>query len=155
MSDFNLFTSALVLAIVLPVSVSVLYAMMASHTPLSPTAEMDHAALMLFDSEEARAEYHASHQAQQHARCMAVASRYRAEMERQMRHGMDPRAADPYRKALAATDVGGSVGRQDEVEPLPADASPPMALARAAAPEPRVRRPRGSLWRAHRSAPNQ
>lgn len=81
MSDFNLIVSSLVLAILLPVSVAVLYALMASHLQLAPDSAMNSAAVERFGSEAERAEYHAALVAQLELRRAAVMARYRQLME--------------------------------------------------------------------------
>lgn len=158
MSDFNLIVSSLVLAILLPVSVAVLYSLMAAHVQLSPESAMHSAALERFDSEAERAEYHAAIETQRQLRRAAVMQRYRQFFEQQLQQRMDPRRAELFRHALAATtdtspvtdtDAGAAPEEAPGAEATPPDAVLDTDPARTA---PR-RRP--ALWRAHLSTLRQ
>lgn len=157
MSDFNLIVSSLVLALLLPVSVAVLYALMSSHMQLSPDSAMHSAVVARFDSEAERAEYHAAHEAQLEIRRATALQRYRQEMERQL-SAMDPREAEPYRRALAATASAGAAAAAPanaapgEANPAQAEAAQQPQATTTTADTPR-RRP--ALWRGHLTALRQ
>lgn len=151
MSDFNLIVSSLVLAILLPVSVAVLYSLMAAHVQLAPESEMHSAAAERFDSEAERAEYHAAIETQRQLRRTAVMQRYRQVMERELQR-IDPRRAELFRRALAATtspspamDADAPAGREQAPG---ADATPPDATPATPSDTTRPGR-RPALWRGH------
>lgn len=157
MSDFNLIVSSLVLAILLPVSVAVLYALMASQIQLAPESAMHSAVVERFDSESERAEYHAAIEAERQLRRAAVMTRYRQEMERQLDQ-MDPRQAEPYRQALAASTTSApdadatAAAAQDESY---VEATTPPEVTPAATTASGSTRRRPVLWRAHLTAQHQ
>lgn len=151
MTEFTLIVSSLVLAILLPVSVAVLYALMAAHVQLAPESPMHSAVLERFDSEPDRAGYHAAIEAQRQLRCTAVMTRYRQAMERQLDR-MDPRQAEPYRRALAATTDSGQ--KADAPAAAAHDESPTSKATQskspsATPPDGGSPRRRPAMWRAH------
>lgn len=153
MSDFNLIVSSLVLAILLPVSVAVLYALMASHIQLAPESAMHSAVVERFDSEPERAEYHAAQEAHRELRRAAVMAKYRELLGREIQR-IDPRQAEPHRQALAAQT---SATHGTETAPAPvgepradaAELAAGAAVATASGSGPRQRRP--ALWRVHQA----
>jgi len=98
MESMNILVSSLVLSSVLVVSVAALYAVIARHVQLSPSAAMDSAVVDRFDSEVERAAFHADLEAAQEARSSAVMARYRRIMDSEL-GARDPRMAQEFRRA--------------------------------------------------------
>lgn len=160
MSDFNLIVSSLVLAILLPVSVAVLFYLMASHLQLAPDSAMNSAAVERFGSETERAEYHVALVAQRQLHRAAVMARYRQLMERELQR-MDPRHAEPYRQALAAsaslpqTTDDTPAAAPDRLPDAPDTNAAATDAATAAAPPCGTRHRRPGLWRVYQAMHRQ
>lgn len=157
MTEFNLIVSSLVLAILLPVSVAVLFALLAAHVQLAPESPMHSAVLERFDSEPDRAGYHAAVEAERQLRSTAVTTRYRQEMERQLDR-MDPRQAEPYRRALSAATVSGQTADAHDGKVHDESSTPgatQLELPSTTSPDGEPRRRRPTLWRTHLASLHQ
>ena len=94
--------ASIALTAVLPLSVMVLHAILVKHEQLSPSSDMDSAAVERFNSEAEREAFHAALERAQTARNQALLARYRQMMDGKLR-GLDPRRAAAFRRALEAT----------------------------------------------------
>lgn len=124
MDSLELIISSITLTFVLPVSVGVLYLVIARHTQISATAAMDSAIVARFDSESELQAFHDEVNAAQEARLTAAQARYAsrrdAVLARQdpidvgalrgvLPHGHVPARPTPPDDALADADAAGAV----------------------------------------------
>jgi hypothetical protein len=92
--------SALMLALVMPISALVLYLVLVRHVSLSDDTPMHAAVLQVFDNEAERAAWHADHQRAIEARTERVLAAYNRLLQAELRC-LDPVTADTFRRAMS------------------------------------------------------